>query len=225
LENNANNASLFDSPALAALIALTPIKNLAAGESLFQSGEFCTSIPVILSGSARIYTTGDDGRKATLYRLKPGDVCPLSLSALLQHSTYPATATAETASQVRYLAGDKFKTVIRQSPDIFGIFLDTFAGCLYNSLCTARQLIFDSLDIRLAHLLNEQFSDSPYQSINLSDEDIANELGTTPVVASSILKKLEHADCIRLSHTEITLHNADALKKLVNNSIQLNNPA
>ena len=138
--------------------------------------------------------------------------------------TRAAAATAETTLRVRYLAGEKFDIVLGQLPEISSVFLDAFVGCLYDLLCTTRQVMFDPLDIRLAHLLDEQFSNSPDQSINFTHEDIAHELGTTRVVASRMLKKLEHANCIRLCRRKITLNDAEALKKLVDDSIPVSRP-
>ena len=83
MENNADNVSLLDMPALAGLIASTLVVERAAGEVLFQSGEFCAGLPLIVSGNALVYATDKAGRRVTLYRLKPGDVCPISLSTLL----------------------------------------------------------------------------------------------------------------------------------------------
>jgi CRP/FNR family transcriptional regulator, anaerobic regulatory protein len=146
MKSNNNNVSLLETPELAALIASTPIVERAAGKPLFHSGEPCISLPIIISGNARIHTRDSAGRPVTLYRLKCGDVCPISLSALLQHSNYPATATAETAVQVCYLSGEKMEAAINRTPEIFSVFLDTFAGGLYDSVRTAHQLMFFTLD-------------------------------------------------------------------------------
>ena len=146
MKSNNNNVSLLETPELAALIASTPIVECAAGETLFHSGEPCTSLPIIISGNARIHARDNAGHPVTLYRLKCGDVCPISLSALLQHSNNPATATAESAVQVCYLSAEKMKAAINSTPEIFGVFLDTFAGGLYDSVRTARQLMFFTLE-------------------------------------------------------------------------------
>ena len=146
MKSNNNNVSLLKTPELAALIASTPIVERAAGDTLFHSGEPCTSLPVIISGNARIHASDSAGHPVTIYRLKGGDVCPISLSALLQHSNYPAAATAETTVQVCYLSGEKMEATINSAPEIFSVFLDTFAGGLYDSVRTARQLMFFALD-------------------------------------------------------------------------------
>lgn len=181
MENNADNVSLLDMPALAGLIASTPVVERAAGEALFQSGEPCASLPLIVSGNALVYATDKAGRQVTLYRLKPGDVCPISLSTLLQHSTYPATASAETTVQVRYLPGEKLNAAFSSTPGIFSAFLDTFSDCLFDSMCAARQLMLDPLDARPAQLLSEHFSNDPDQAINASLEGTIQSTRQIPI--------------------------------------------
>jgi CRP-like cAMP-binding protein len=139
--NNAENVSLLNMPELAELIASTRLVERAAGETLFQSGELCTTLPLLISGDARIYATDKNGQQVTLYYLKPGAVCPISLSILLQNSTYPASAIADTATLIRYLPGEAFTAALNSRPEIFRMLLDTFASGLNDSARIARQLL------------------------------------------------------------------------------------
>lgn len=141
MKNNNDKVSLLEMPELASLIASTPLVKHAAGETLFQSGESCTSLPVIISGNAWIHARDKAGLRIALYRLEPGDACPISLSALLQCSTYPATATAENTVQVRYLSSEKLQAAINSTPEVFRAFLDTFASGLYDTVRTTRQFM------------------------------------------------------------------------------------
>lgn len=140
MENNADNVSLLEMPELAELVASTPAVERLAGETLFQSGDLCTTLPLVVSGSARIYARDNNGHQVTLYGLKPGDVCPISLSILLHHGSYPASAIAETDTLVRYLSGEDLKAIIHGTPEVFRAFLNTLADGLYDSAFVARQL-------------------------------------------------------------------------------------
>lgn len=140
MDNNARNVSLLEIPALAELLASSPVVECTCGETLFRIGKSCASLPVIESGHARVYTSSTAGEQTTLYQLKAGAVCPVSLSSLLQHGSYPATAVATRDVKVRYLSGEKLQATISSSPEIFRIFLDAFIDCLYDSVCTAHLL-------------------------------------------------------------------------------------
>ena len=144
--NNTENMSLLERPELAELIASTRLVERAAGEILFHSGDLCTTLPLLVSGNARIYATDKNDQQVTLYYLRPGDICPISLSALLHNSVYPASAIADTATLVRYLPGEEFKATLNGTPEIFRVLLDTFASGLNDSARIARQLIPDPRD-------------------------------------------------------------------------------
>ena len=146
MENSADNVSLLKMPELAELIASTRLVERAAGEVLFQSGDLCTTLPLLISGDARIYATDKNGQQVTLYYLRPSDICPISLSILLQNSVYPASAIADTATLVRYLPGEEFKATLNSTPEIFRALLDTFASGLNDSARIARQLMPDPRD-------------------------------------------------------------------------------
>ncbi len=210
----ADNRQLLSLRPIAKLVENTPVSGYDVGDVLFKRGAPCPGLPVIIAGNARIYASSETGRQVTLYRLKAGEVCPISLSAILKNSVYPVTATAESPMEVHFVPGDALKKTFIASPEIFSVFLYTFADCLYESVRTANKLMFEPLDVRLADLLHEKLENNPERSINFTHEDIAKELGTTRVVVSRLLKKLEHANCIRMQRRKITLQNANSLRKL-----------
>ena len=221
----AENTPLLSFPTLAKLAERSPVCEYATGEMIFRSGETCIDLPVIESGNSRVYASNQRGRQVTLYRLKAGAICPVSLSALLNRNLYPVSAITESHTRVRYLPGDALKATLGGTPEIFSAFLDTFARCLYDSVCTAHRLMFEPLDVRLANLLHEKLTESPDQTVNFTHEEIARELGTTRVVVSRLLKRLERANCIRMYRKKIILENAGSLKALISNTSQASSPA
>lgn len=123
-------SELLALPALAALVDSIPPVELEAGAALFELGEPCTRLPLLTMGGVAVYASDKEGRPAILYRLGPGEICPVSLSALMQQGLYPAWARTETRVRVRYLPGEVFRTLIVRDPETFGIFLNAFADSL-----------------------------------------------------------------------------------------------
>lgn len=220
-----SNFSLSSLPALSDLINATPCHTLNAGQTLFRPGDPCHSLPVLESGSVRVYARGQGKRQVTLYRLETGALCTISLATLLHNGQYPAEAVAETPVSLHYLPAGLLKERLGHEPELFEVVLRLFAGSLHDSIRLARQLVFEPLDVRLAQLLSEQFRCSPDNSVQLTHSEIANELGTTRVVASRILKKLEHRDCIKLQRRKISLVDDRALQKLIHNGQHNNTTA
>jgi CRP-like cAMP-binding protein len=170
MDLRSDSVSLLTLPALSSLIDDTPLVEHAPGDHLFRPDALCMSLPVVVSGTARIYARNAGNRQITLYRLRAGALCPLSLSTLLQHRRYPAGAIAETHLQVHYLPGEQLTPLIWRSRETFDAVLGDLADCLSGSLGTARQLMSMSslLDIRLAQLLRARLAKVADETIPLT---------------------------------------------------------
>jgi CRP/FNR family transcriptional regulator len=225
MTNDPHTTSLLDLPALAELLAATPATEYKHGTPLFRYGDTCSSLPVLVSGTARVYLTGNNERQATLYRLRPGQVCPVALASLLRHRRVAAEAATETAARVCHISGDELGNLARRFPELASLLLDAVTGRLDGLLDTTQQALFVSLDIRLARLLERGFRTNPDGAIRPTHQAIANELGTSRVVISRLLKRMERAGCIRLSRKTIELGDAQALAKALDAAADLSNEA
>ena len=67
------------------------------------------------------------------------------------------------------------------------------------------QIAFQKLDERLVHYLKEKSKVTGSAVINLSHEQIANELATSRVVVSRLLKKLENDKKLILYRNQIKI--------------------
>jgi CRP/FNR family transcriptional regulator, anaerobic regulatory protein len=64
---------------------------------------------------------------------------------------------------------------------------------------------FTKVDERLLQLLKKKAALSQNASINITHEQLANELGTARAVVSRLLKQSEQAGLLRLGRNRITL--------------------
>jgi CRP/FNR family transcriptional regulator len=72
-------------------------------------------------------------------------------------------------------------------------------------LHTIDQIAFQKLDERLKSYLAQKAKNSGSKLLNLSHEEIANDLATSRVVISRLLKKLENDDLLLLYRNQIKL--------------------
>jgi CRP/FNR family transcriptional regulator len=64
---------------------------------------------------------------------------------------------------------------------------------------------FEPLDMRLACLLGRLFERSGNDSLDVTHQELSQELGTSREVVSRLLKKLEQQDCIILKRGQILM--------------------
>ena len=66
-------------------------------------------------------------------------------------------------------------------------------------------IAFKKVDERMLALLNKKTELTGNKTLNITHEQLANELGTARVVVSRLLKQLEESGVVKLGRNKITL--------------------
>jgi CRP/FNR family transcriptional regulator len=205
-------------PAWLEILARARPVHVPANTLFLKEGESCEGFVLLLEGVVRIYQLAQDGRSVTLYRVTPGEICILSLNSLVQQQ--PFSAFAETESEVMGLglSSQDFMMAMRVSE----VFSRQMLGKLvmhYRDLMELVQAtIFNRMDMRLACLLGRLFERGQTEVLNVTHQELANELGTTREVISRTLKEFERQGCLRLSRGKLHLCSAKGLANLSSTS-------
>ena len=185
-----NNAQMMDAP------TETP---------LATTGSNCTNFMLLLDGTVRIYQDDENGREMTLYRIAPGDVCLMSLNSLIHDRPFRANAKSETSISMILFSATDFHRAMKVS-DAFRMLI---LSSLVDTVCTMVQSFYDTafepLDMRLACLLGRLFERKGSDSLDITHQELSQELGTTREVVSRLLKKLEQQECIVLKRGKILI--------------------
>lgn len=187
------------------LLEQTDRVRLPAGTVMFRESDACQNFLWVLEGSVRVYKHSSDGREVTLYRVEPGDMCVLSLNALLGGRPYPAEATAETDVTGLMIDGNSLLTTINASDSLRSYVMKMLTDRLYEMMVLVSDIAFHRLDLRLACLLGQRFERSAGEPLSVTHAQLARELGTTREVISRILKEFEHQECVKLARGRIYL--------------------
>lgn len=201
----------LDDDCLNLLLKARPV-SFETGTVLFRESDPCLDFMWLTEGSVRLYKHSEDGREITLYRVCAGELCILSLNNLLHGRPYAAEARCEEPVTGLLLSGADFQNAIDASPGFRKYVLATLANRLDEVMRLVADVVFRRLDLRLACLLGQMFERSRGESLDVTHEVLARELGTAREVISRILKELEQQQCIRLSRGRIQLVSAQGLK-------------
>lgn len=175
------------------------------GQLLISPGTAATQMPMVISGTLRVMREDADGREIFLYYLEGGDACAMSISCCMgtQISEFKVVAETETviwmvpmqnidAWMVKYRSFRKF---------IFDSYHDRFDEMLN----TIDSIAFMNMDQRLMKYLLDKKQSSGSFVIQKTHEKIAQELNTSRVVVSRLLKKLEKEEKIELHRNRIEI--------------------
>lgn len=167
---------------------------------------------LILKGQVRVYQIDDNGREVTFFRNYPGDICPDNLSCLINSEKTKNHIKAETAIHGIQISASAFHTAMQES-DVFRNFIFSrltkkFAGVTQ----TLQEAVFNKLDARLCHLLKDFFIQSEANTLKITHQRLANELGTTREVISRSLKTLEQKGCLKITRGQLTMIDPEKLR-------------
>lgn len=181
--------------------------NAPAGTILFDAGAACQALPLVLSGSIRVLKRADTGREISLYRVRPGELCIVTISCLLGGDAYPATGIAETDVTAIALPRALFMRLNEVHPPFRAEVFHLFAERLTGLMQLIEEVAFRKLDQRLAMLLAAR---AP--RITGSHQQLADELGSVREIVSRLLKQFEEHGWLRLARERIEILDPGALR-------------
>jgi CRP/FNR family transcriptional regulator len=187
------------------MLAGAKLQQMDAGTILFKEGMACEHLMLIVDGYIRVFKESVEGREVTLYRVEPGQLCIHNLNNLVDGILYPITARTESALTCLVISRYAFKKALDESTSFRNYVLRTLTGRLSHMVDLVSGFAFGRLDLRVACWLNEQFERSCGRPIEVTHNDVADELGTTREMISRILKDFEHKRCIQLARGKIHL--------------------
>lgn len=153
-----------------------------------HDGNDCTGVILVKSGSLRLYLLSEDGKEITLYRIFPGEMCILSASCVLDSITFDVFVDSEEDSECVIVGGCAYDALSRKLPEAKIFALESALGRFSDVMWVMQQILFMSMDKRLAIFLLDESSKNGSDTIKLTHEQIAKYMGSAREVVSRMLK-------------------------------------
>ena len=191
------------------LYATANLMLIPAGSVIFDEAQVCQGFPMLLSGNIRVFKASTNGRELQLYRVNPGESCILTSSCLLGNTRYQARGIAEQDLEMVLLPANAFYNLIADQKAFRIYVFNLFSERLTDLMQLVSAVAFQKLDQRLANLLL-----SKSDSIHLTHQALADELGSVREIVSRLLKNFSEQGWIKLGREKIDILDPTALKKL-----------
>lgn len=183
------------------------------GTTIHDSTE-CSGVIFVQSGCLRVYMMSDEGKDITLYRLYKGDMCMLSASCVLSSITFDVLIDAEEDSECYVINGPAFMKISNDNPKVKIFSLETAVSRFSDVMWVMQQILFMSMDKRLAIFLLDESSRTGSDFIALTHEQIARYIGSAREVVSRMLKYFVNEDIVKSSRKGITIIDKQRLRAL-----------
>jgi CRP/FNR family transcriptional regulator len=179
---------------------LKPIK-IPKGNILFFQGDVCDNILFLTSGTVRLYIQSDDGDEITLYQLSSGEQCIVNTASTISETEAIGSAVSVTDVEGYLLSTCRVKELAQMSSEYQSFLFSIYTLRMGSLAKLVNDLKFKKLDERVLEWLTSQNS----KTIQTTHDIIANELGSSRVVISRVLKELEKKGRLMLTRGSIEL--------------------
>ncbi len=179
-----------------------------------HNGEDCSGVILVRTGCLRVYMMSEQGKDITLYRLYPGDLCMLSASCVLQTITFDVFVDAEEDSECYVISGSAFSMVSERNAQIKIFSLQTALSRFSDVMWVMQQILFMSMDKRLAIFLLDETARTGGDTVFLTHEQIAKYMGSAREVVSRMLKYFSGEGIVSLSRKGVKIIDKQRLRAL-----------
>lgn len=177
------------------------------GDVLMRTGQYIKSTVLVLNGRIKIYRQNDEGGEFLMYYLGPGEACAVSMICALQSATSEITAIAVEETEVLMIPVQLMDDLMRQFKSWSQFVIQTYRSRFDEMLTVIDNIAFRNMDERLEFYLKRCRAETGKAQLNLTHQQIADDLNSSREVISRLLKKMEQLGKINLNRNSIGLVN------------------
>lgn len=178
-------------------------KSFKAGDVIMRKGQFIKSTVLVLNGSIKIYREYDEGGEFLMYYLGPGQACAVSIICALESETSEIMAIAEEDTDVLMIPVQLMQEMMEKYKSWNRFVIRTYRNRFDELLSVIDNIAFRNMDERLEFYLKRYMDKTGKRTIDLSHQQIADDLNSSREVISRLLKKMEQRKMLKLHRNMI----------------------
>lgn len=179
------------------------VKSFPPEAVIIEEHDYIKNVPIVLSGSIKVFKLDEDGKEILLYYIKPGESCVMSFLGAACNGTSKIRAVVEEQAEVLILPVYKAIDLIRDNPSWLEFIFQLYNKRFEELLAVVNAVVFQNVDDRLWDLLKTKVQMLHTTELVTTHQQLADELGTAREVVSRLLKQLERNNKIQLSRNKV----------------------
>jgi len=199
---------LYENWKSADILTITPTTSHSVRE-----GHILQHAMFIISGSLRIFKISPSGKEITLYRLQSGQCCVLVIASILGETEYEASVSIEAETEVLLLPVSEFRSWMDTIKPIRQYIYKQFIDRMTNVTKLLENVAFVPIPYRIAEFLI--IKSAQVESLQITHERLAVELGTAREVITRVLKDFASKGAIVLRRGNITILDRSILRNIL----------
>ena len=196
---------IFEEALLEEITRVGTLREVPADFELMDIGEPIKGVPLMLSGAIKISREDVNGDELLLYYLEEGDSCTMTMAWEMGQQKSQIRAVTELPSQLIMVPLSAVEEWSSRFPSWRKFVFQSYHKRMEELLDTVDSIAFDQLEKRLWAYLVEKKRVTKVNTLSITHQTIAQEMHSSRVVISRLLKRLERDHKIRLHRNAIEL--------------------
>lgn len=189
-------------------------RRVSKGTAIHNGSMDCTGLLLVRSGQLRAYILSDEGREITIYRLFDRDMCLFSASCIMRSIQFEVTIETEKDTELWIIPAEIYQSIMEESAPVSNYTNELMATRFSDVMWLMEQVMWKSLDKRVAAFLLEEMSIEGTDQLKITHETIANHLGSHREVITRMLRYFQNEGMVKLSRGMIEITDAEKLEEL-----------
>ena len=176
------------------------------GQIVHRHGDSCVGLIFVRKGRLAFSILSEEGREITVF---------LSAACILRSLEFESQITAEVSTEVSILPAPTLSQLMNANHDVERLVYKQAVWQYSGVLRTLQQILFLSLEKRLATFLLDECRRRKAQSFSATHEQIARYIGSSREVVTRMLNQFADRGLVKLGRGSVTVLDPDGLEDIL----------
>lgn len=196
---------IFEDELINEIVKVGRIAQIHQGDTVIEYGQSVRFMPLLLEGAIKIMRQDSDGEELLLYFLESGDTCSMTMTCCMGNSKSEIRAVAEKDSVLVMVPVENMAGWMQKYPGWMTFVFDSYSNRFSEMLEAIDSLAFSNMHDRVFRYLKDKVMVTKSTELDVTHQEIANDLHSSRVVISRLLKSLENEGKLKISRNKLVL--------------------
>jgi CRP/FNR family transcriptional regulator len=196
-------SEIFEKELIDKIVKVGHFDKIKSGELLIDIGSDMTHIPLILEGVVKIIRKKENGEEIVLYFLERGSTCAISFVNCINNEKSIFKGIVETTIEAVFLPVEYIDEWLAKYKSWRHFIIDSYHFRLLEMVESIDGLAFMKMHQRLLKYLTDKVKISDNSDLKITHQEIADDLNTSRVVISRIIRQLHNENKIYSTRNKI----------------------
>lgn len=188
-----------------AIAEVGKLHHFREGQVIMDFGAYVRMVPLVIKGSIKVLRENQEGRELLLYFLSAGETCSMSFTCCMMNKQSIIRTVAEEDTTVIGIPIQYMDEWMRKFPSWKNFVMLSYDDRMLELVKVIDSIAFKQMDDRLLEYLKNKSKNIGSKTLNVTHQQIANDLNGSREAISRLLKKLEKIELISLGRNQIVL--------------------